>query len=212
MKEMRVRIIAGLLLIVVGVIALLQSLGVISDAIALIWAVLFGTGGLFFLYVYFSDRDNWWAIIPGFSLLGIAAIITLETLAPIEGDSWLGAFFLASIGVAFWMIYLTHREHWWAIIPGGVLLTLAIVAGLSSTLPGLETGGLFFLGLGLTFGLVALLPTPEGDTRWALIPAGVLLVMGLLIAAAATEVLGVIWPAALIAAGLYLIYQVLFRR
>ncbi len=210
--KMQVRIIVGLLLVVIGVIALLQSLGVISGAIALTWAVLFSTGGLFFLYVYFTDRANWWAIIPGFVLLGIAAIIALETLSPIDGDSWLGALFLASIGAAFWVVYLTNREHWWAIIPGGVLFTLAAVAGLSSTLPGLETGGLFFLGLGLTFGLVALLPTPEDDTKWALIPAGVMVVMGLLVAAAATELLNLIWPLGLIAGGLYLIYRVAFRR
>ncbi len=212
MKEMRVRIMIGLLLVVVGVIYLLQSFGVIGGAVSLIWTVLFATGGLFFLYIYFSERANWWAIIPGFVLLAISAIIGLETFVPIEGDSWLGALFLGSIGTAFWVIYLTNREHWWAIIPGGVLFTLAAVAGLSSMLPGMETGGLFFLGLGLTFGLLAFLPTPKDDTKWALIPAAVMLVMGLIIIFAAVELLNLIWPLGLIAGGLYLIYRVVFHR
>ena len=40
--------------------------------------------------------------------------------------------------------------------------------------------GVFFLGLGLTFLLVYLLPKAEGRMKWALYPAGALLLVGLL--------------------------------
>ena len=43
--------------------------------------------------------------------------------------------------------------------------------------------------------------------KWPLIPAGVLLVMGLLMAVAVTELLNYLWPAALILAGGYLLFR-----
>jgi len=70
-----------------------------------------------------------------------------------------------------------------------------------------ETGGIFFIGLGLTFALVGLLPAPRGRMRWAFIPALVLLVMGLLIFAAAEQFINYLWPVALILVGLYLVFR-----
>jgi len=86
-----------------------------------------------------------------------------------------GVLFLAAIGLAFWVIYFTKRELWWAVIPGGAMFTLALVAGLESVFEGAEMGGVFFLGLGLTFVLLYFVPTPQGRMKWALIPAAVLL-------------------------------------
>jgi hypothetical protein len=110
------------------------------------------------------------------------------------------------------VIYLVNRDHWWAVIPGGVLLTLALIAGLSSVMQGIEMGGVFLLGLGLTFALLAFLPTPEGRLTWAIIPAIVLLVTGALITAAAAELINYVWPAALVVGGLYLLYRVFRSR
>ena len=205
MKRLKVHIIGGVLLIAAGILFLLQNFGVLAIGVY-VWPILFGIGGLVFLYVFLASRDNWWAIIPGLVLLSLAAVSVLDQFAPQVNEDWGGAIFLGGIGLAFWMIYFVKREHWWAIIPGGVLFTLALVAGLSSVLEGIEVSGVFFLGLGLTFALLAFLPTPEGQMKWPLIPAGVLLVMGLLMAAAATEALNYLWPAALILAGGYLLF------
>jgi hypothetical protein len=100
-----------------------------------------------------------------------------------------------------------ERQHWWAIIPFGVLFTLASMVALDELFPGLETPGVFFLGLSATFALVAVLPNTQGELRWAWIPAAILLVMGVVFMAAAGEMLAYIWPAALILAGLFLIYR-----
>ena len=206
MKWLKVHIIGGVLLIAAGILFLLQNFGVLAIG-AYVWPILFGSGGLVFLYVFLTSRANWWAIIPGLVLLSLAAVSVLDQFAPQVGENWGGAIFLGGIGLAFWMIYFVKREHWWAVIPGGVLFTLALVAGLSSVLAGVEVSGVFFLGLGLTFALLAFLPTPEGRMKWPLIPAGVLLVLGLLIAAAATEIINYLWPAALILAGGYLLFR-----
>jgi hypothetical protein len=48
--------------------------------------------------------------------------------------------------------------------------------------------------------------------KWALIPAAVLLVMGLLLLAAAIAILEVLWPAALILVGLYFVIRVFVSR
>lgn len=210
MKRFDVRAIGGILLIVVGVLLLLQNIGIFVGVVALIWALIFAAGGLIFLYMFLTNRTQWWAIIPGFALLGLAALIALDEFFPRVGDILGGTLFLGGIGLAFWVIYFLKREFWWAVIPGGVMFTLALIAGLDSVFEGLETGGVLFLGLGLTFGLLSFVPTPQGRMKWALIPAAVLLVMGLLITAATTGLLNYLWPIALILAGLYLLFR-LFR-
>jgi hypothetical protein len=93
------------------------------------------------------------------------------------------------------------------VIPAGVLLTLAVVAGINEVAPRVETGGLFFLGLALTFALVYLLPPPGERMKWALIPAGVLCIVSLIITIATSPVLHLLWPAALILAGGFLVYR-----
>ena len=205
-----VNTVGAILLIVVGILLLLQNFGILGGVVALIWSLIFAAGGLIFLYMFLTNRTQWWAIIPGFTLLGLAALITLDQFLPRVGDALGGTIFLGGIGLAFWVIYFLNREHWWAVIPGGVMFTVALVAGLDAVFEGLEMGGVVLLGIGLTFGLLSLLPTPQGRMRWALIPAAVLLVMGLLITAATTGILEYLWPAALIVVGLYLLFR-MFR-
>ena len=212
MNRVRSRVLLGVLLIVAGVLFLLQSLGIVGFAV-IIWPALIGIASLALLFVFLSaPQSNWWAAIPGFILLGVAGIVALDQLAPAVGEIWSGSLFLGSIALAFWMIYLSNPEHWWAVIPGGVLLTLAVVSGLSPVLEGIETGGIFFFGLGLTFALLAFLPTPEGRLTWSLIPALVFLIVGVFMTAAATQLINYVWPVLLILGGLYLLFRTFGSR
>lgn len=212
MKRFDIRIVGGILLVVAGILSLLQTLGILAGANALFWALLFGAGGLVFIYLYLANREHWWPLIPGLALLSLGAIIGLDRFAPRVGEAWGGVLVLGAISLAFWAIYFANREHWWAVIPGGVLLTLAVVAGVSSFVGEAGTGAIFFLGLGLTFGLLSFLPTKQGRMKWMLIPAVVLLAMGLLTTAVAAEMLQYIGPAALILVGLYLALRVFLPR
>jgi hypothetical protein len=212
MKRLSVRIIGGIFLIAAGILYLLQNLNVIEGGLGFLWAFLFVAGGAFFLYVFFGDRANWWSLIPGIASLGLAVAILVGTLAPGIGEDWGVAIFMAGLALSFWAVYLVQREHWWAVIPGGVLLTLAVVIGLSSILEGIETAGAFFLGLGLTFALLALLPSAEGRMKWAQIPAAALLVIGVIVLATTADVLKYLWPVALILIGVYVIFRVLASR
>ncbi len=201
----------GVVLILGGVIFLLQSLGLFELG-DLFWALVFAVAGIFFLAVFIPNRLNWWAIIPGLTLLSISALILLGRFAPHFAETWGGSIVLGGIALSFLIIYFVERAYWWAIIPAGVLLTLAFIAGLEGVLGGFGTGGLFFLGLGLTFATVAVVPTQEGQMRWAWIPAGIMLVMGLLLTAAAQAYFNLIWPIALILLGLVMIYRTFFRK
>jgi hypothetical protein len=207
MRRIGPRVVLSLLMIGAGILFLFQSLGFLEDAGSLFWALAFAVGGGIFLYVYLIDRSHWWAIIPGLTLLGIGEIIAVSAFLP-QYEGILGApVFMGFISLSFWIIYLTNRENWWAVIPGGVLLSIAIFIGLESLFPGVEMVGVFFLGLGLTFVLLAYLPTQDGRMRWALIPAGVLLLMGVIFIGAAVSALEIIGPVALVLAGLYMIYR-----
>jgi len=211
-RRFDVRTIGGILLIVFGILLLLQNLGILMGVVALIWALIFAAGGAILVYMFLTNRANWWAIIPGFALLSIGALIALDEFWPQVGNALGGAIFLGGIGLAFWVIYLFNREHWWAIIPGGAMFTLAAVAGLESVFEGAELGGVFFVGLGLTFALLSLVPAPQGRMKWALIPAVVMVVMGVLIAAAAAGGLALLGGIALILAGLYALFRIFVHR
>ncbi len=201
----------GIVLIAGGVLFLLENL-IGFQLGSLFWSAAFGLGGLLFFSVYLGNRQMWWALIPGGTLLGLALLIGLSAFASGLTNIWGGTIFLGGIGLSFVLVYLASRENWWAMIPAGVLITLAVVAGIGNLVGGMETGGIFFLGLGLTFVLVALLPTPHGQMKWAWIPAVILLGMGVLITAAAGEMIGYLGPAAMILVGGYLILRTFTAR
>lgn len=209
MKRMEGSMLAGLALIGVGALFLLQSMGVLGAIGGLIWGLLFLLGGVAFLATFAVAPARWWALIPGFTLLGLGALVGGQALVPALAGPWGGALFLGGIGLGFGAVYLTGRARWWALIPAGVLLTLALVAGLSETIAGPDAGGVFFLGLALTFGLVAILPTPGARMRWALVPASVLALLALSTMAFTNAALGILWPALMILGGLYLAYRAL---
>jgi hypothetical protein len=205
MKRIDFRILAGAALILLGALMLLERIGLFHGASDFFWGIVFLAGGAYFLYRFANNiRSEWWAAIPGFALVGLGADSLLSGILV----NWGGFFFLGFLGLGFLIIYFTGRERWWAIIPGGVLLTLGFVSVLDNILGGRETGGFFFLGLGLTFLLVAIL----ASMQWAYIPAVVLLIMGALLGTPFVGSLNLLWPAVLIIGGLILIFQFMRRK
>jgi hypothetical protein len=118
------------------------------------------------------------------------------------GD-WGGSFFLGALGLAFFVVYLSNRERWWAIIPGGVLITLACVAFLEQTLGLSDAGGVLFVGFGATFLIVAV----AASMRWAYIPGIVLLVFGAVLGMGGSSGMEYLWPAVMVVGGLLLIWR-----
>jgi drug/metabolite transporter superfamily protein YnfA len=211
MKRIQWQYVMGTLLILFGVVFLLDNFNVIQNVSDVFFGALFAVGGAFFLYIYLSENKQWWALIPGFVLLGLGVLISLDAFLPQQADDIGGPLFLASISIPFWIIYLRFRgDFWWALIPAGVMLTLALIAGAESLLPGLDLGGtILFFGMGLTFFIVGLIPTPAGQMRWAFIPAVILTIMGFFILALEHESGTLFAAGALILVGLYQIYRAL---
>jgi hypothetical protein len=180
--------IPGLVLLIIGVFGLLGNFGFLAALSNLMWAVLFALAGFAFLSWFATDRNQWWALIPGFSLFGLGSTILI-------GNDWGGTLFLAFIGLGFAAISSLSREHWWAIIPAGVMLTLALV-----TRTGDAGGSVLFLGLAATFAIVW-----QRSQRWAMYPAIGCLVMAALTANWLNSIWNFVWPLALIGFGAYLL-------
>jgi hypothetical protein len=207
LKIISSRLFWGIILIIGGSLLLLDTFGVFKGG-ALFWTIILAITGVLFLSIYFTNRVHWWALIPGIIFLAIAALIGLDSFLPgFSATNYGGTLILGGIGLSFLFVYLADRKNWWAIIPFGVMATLAVVATLDQIINGTAIGGIFFLGLGITFGLVALLPTSVGQMRWAWIPAAILGIFGIILVLATGAYLNYIWPSVILLGGLYLIIR-----
>ncbi len=203
MKRFDPRIVFGTLLLLGGVLALLQTMGYLKDASDIFWGGIFAMAGLLFLSMLFGG--HWWSVFPGFTLLAIGVLILL----PDNLENLGGLVFLGGIGLSFWVAYATApQERWWALIPAGVLTTLAGMTIAAENFGEFETVGFFFLGLSLTFLLVALL----ARMPWAYWPALVLGIMAVLGLASLFEVANYLWAVALIAGGILLLFRYFTNR
>lgn len=201
MKRYDPRLWIGGLLILLGALTLLENLNIISEVGDIFWGVIWGLIGLFFLYKLVTDRAAWWAAFPAFALLGLS----ISHLLPKPLDGFSGLAFLGGLSLAFWWVYFTDTSRWWAIIPAGVMLTLGVISVLDEV-SGVDNGGFLFLGLGLTFILVTILPG-GGSRSWALIPGIIMLVFGAILGTPIAGFTAYLWPAVLIILGGYFIVR-----
>ena len=213
MQRFDIRAVWGVVLILAGLLFLAQSLGVIPSGWALLWAVLFAIGGAVFLVALVRDPEAWWAAIPGILLLGLSGLVAMSALAPAVAAVWGAPLFFGVACLSFAVVYVMRHEHWWALIPAGVALTLAVVSLLAVYGAALESGAALFLGLAATFAVVGIVPTPRGRMTWAFIPAGILGAIGALTAVAMGSFLNYIWPVMLILIGVYVLVRgFVFKR
>jgi hypothetical protein len=200
MRRFDYRLLAGGALILGGILMLLDRMEILRGATAFFWAGILAIGAALFLRIFFTDRSRWWAAIPGFALAGMA----VAALVP-DRLGWGGLAFLGGIGAGFWAIYFSDRGLWWAIIPGGVLVTLGLTSALSEAFYVMDTGGVFFVGLGLTFLLVAVM----AKRMWAYIPAAVLLLLGFVLGTPFSGLFEYAWIAVLLGAGVLMVITAL---
>jgi len=205
MSSNRWRLVIGGILILFGLLALVENLPGVQLG-ELIVAAVFVLAGLVFLYVLITDRRQWWAAIPGFTLLGIGLLIGLERLAPQMSDSFGGAIVVGAIAVSFLVVYLMNRQFWWAIIPAGTMLSITALIILEPFTR--EPVWAFFLGLAATFGVLSLVPVSEVKRMtWPLIPAVVLAVMGVIFMMGEMEWANYVMPVLLIAFGIFFVFR-----
>ena len=186
--------------IILGVIALIP---LAADRVPgeLIGSMVLFSIALPFLIVFISNPSRRWALIPA-GVMGAIALIPLSVA--LIRDDYLPVFIMILFAAPFALVYLLNRKMWWALIPCGVMgsigLAMLLVGG--SDIEG-QTGpifaGIMFFGWAATFGLLWLLRGLH-NTRWALIPAAALALVGVMSFMAAPA-LRFVWPAALIVIG-----------
>lgn len=214
-QRTRWSIVVGSLLVLGGIVLMLVTFGVLQVG-AVFWVGAFDIVGGIFLAVFLQNRKQWWALIPGMALLGVGTTIAGNEFFPPSSliHQMAGAFVLLFIGLAFTFIYLRDTQQWWPLIPMGALFSVAAITVLATTtnLAGEVLGSLLFFGMALTFSMVALRPTEQGQTRWALIPAAILALLGVLTAGMFTQALTFMWPAMLIITGFAILILNLWRQ
>ena len=208
MRTIDARVLGGALLVGFGVLFFLQSLGWLRGlGSGFMWGILFAAAGFLFLYVFLRDREQWWAIFPAMPMLGIAALMLLDAVAPAVSAVIGGALFLGLVSLGFWMVYVVRRDFWWAIIPGGAIATTAVIALLANIVPAAETTALMLLGIGLTFLVLYFLPEARGRQPWAIIPGGILIILAALTGIAFGTIARFFWPLVFIVGGLFLVLR-----
>ena len=173
-------------------------------------AALLGLLALLFVGGYLSARDNWWRLIPGWTLIALTAMVYLTTLPALDQRITASVLFVGQ-AIAFAHIYLLDRdERWWAIIPGGFMLMLGGTIALSSlTEEPAVLGTVLFIGLGAVFFLLYLLGQ-RWQLWWALVPGSVLVLLGLFLFSVGLgqENLSLrLWPVLLPLLGVWLIWR-----
>jgi hypothetical protein len=207
MESAKTSIIAGIVLMTVGLLFLLDRLGIVDSGVY-VPALLFAAVGAVFLSLFVRSRDFWWAAIPGSVFLGLAAVIVATQVAPGSAG---GAFLFLFMAAGFAAVYLRQQVNWWALIPSGVLFTLAVITALPA-MQGTAVAAVLFLGLAATFAVVSAVPVRTsghtGTMKWPLIPAAILGVLGAVFALQATALLVSLEfavPALMILAGIALL-------
>jgi len=174
-----------------------------------IGAGLFFILAVIFSLIYLGKRATWAAIVAFVMfVLGFMPLLAMTSRPELAG-----ILVMAAIGLPFLLVYLRSAEGWWAIIPAGILLTMAIVTAivLLSGAPSKEldpryANALIFAGMAATFAVVWL----RHHKSWGM----VLTLISALLGAAATFFgnLDNFWALFVIAAGVYLVANALRRQ
>lgn len=196
----------GGLLIILGVLAFVE---IVTDLNAWIWVVLLTIGAFGIYFIYASDRSQKWLLIVVYSMLAVAGLVALLELGVLD-DPFVATYVLLAIALPFYYAYFSNREKWGYLIPAYVLTVIGVMV------PLIELGVLndsviatyVLLSIALPFYVVYL---RNSKNWWALIPAGILTVigLGLLISEASVEYL---FAGALILAGIIVVIRQFVRK
>ncbi len=196
----------GSLLIFFGVVGLLE---VYTDLTAWAWVAVLTVAGLGIFGIYLSNRTEWGLLIPAYVMWAVAALIALIELGILR-DEPIATFVLTAIALPFLVGYLRNREQWGLLIPAYVLLAVGVMVWLIGLgiLNDLLIPAYVMFAVAIPFLVVF---SRNSQHWWALIPGGIMTIIGLsfLIAEAAV---GYIIPAVLILTGIWILVRQYIRR
>jgi predicted membrane protein len=191
----------GGLLIVFGVLALLET---VTDLGTWVWVAVLTIGGLLVYGLYATDRSEKWLLIISYAMLAVAGLVALLTLGVLD-DPYVATYVLLAIAFPFLVAFLRDRTKWGLLIPAYVLLAVSVMVPLIElgVLDDTLIAAYVLFVVAIPFFVVYLRNTKNW---WALIPGGILAIIGLsfLIAEASVEY---IFAAALIVAGILIVVR-----
>jgi hypothetical protein len=160
----------GVLLILLGGVALAQQLGYIDLNLLAptTWVWISAGLGLVFLVGYFiAGLKEWGWLFPAFILEAIAVVIFWADTGVQE--THLGAPIFIAVALPFVVAFLLDfRKNWWALIPAFACSVMAVLVIFMDELGSDALGALMMYAVAFPFLLVYLLNRSQ---RWALIPA-----------------------------------------
>ena len=166
----------GLLLIIGGGVALAQQFGYMDQLPDSAWMWVFALISLVGLISYLtSGLKEWGWLFPAGVFGGLAVTVALATNN--VDSAAVGSPLFFGLLIPFVAAYLTDRtRNWWALIPGGVMLFLAMTTLLVDNVGGEWVGSLFLFLIALSFFVVYL----NNHTRtWALLVAYIMFVLSI---------------------------------
>lgn len=166
----------GILLIALGGLLLAENLGYLGRWTPPLWAGVFGVVSLLFFAAYFvNGLREWGWLFPACIFAGVAGTIYLST---VTDGAILGTPVLAGITAPFFVVFaIDARKHWWALIPGGVMLFVTVTTLIVDRVRGEWIGSLLFFFVALAFLVVYFL---NRTWWWALLVAYILGAVGVM--------------------------------
>jgi hypothetical protein len=174
----------GILLIGGGAVALAQQMGYLGQLPESAWMWVFALVSLAaFLSYALSGWKEWGWLFPAGVFGGLAMIVSFA-VSGYDNPAMASPLFFGLL-IPFAAAYLSDRsKNWWALIPGGVMLFLAMVTLLADNVGGEWIGAMFLFMIGLSFLVVYL--NNRAQNWWALIPAGVMIFLALIVLISST--------------------------
>lgn len=166
----------GVLLVGVGILALARQMGYIDQVPDTMWVWIFALVSLLALLSYgLSGWQQWGWLFPAGVFGGLAVTIALA-INNVDSAA-VGSPLFFGLLIPFGAAYLTDRaRNWWALIPGGIMLFLALTTLTVDSIGGEWIGSLFLFLIGLSFLVVYL---NNRARTWALLVAYILGVLSL---------------------------------
>ena len=188
-------------LILVGVLLLVNLFVELSPWV---WAAFLAAAGLGTFALYLADRSDGLVLLATYVLWAVAGLLALVP-SDILRDEAVAFYVLPAIALPFLGVYIRDRAQWWALIPAYALLAVVGVIALGESerfSDDLITAYVLF-AIALPFFFVFV---RNRSHWWALIPGGILTVIG--VGFLATEgAFAIVGSVLLIGAGLWFLVR-----